>query len=82
MKVTLTTNINIHKPKTPYERFYADFWKRNFREKEVEQDQFWLAWKKEHRALGVLWDDDIYDKYKFEVDWNEQKYMLFCLKWT
>lgn len=81
MKVTVTTNINIHHIKTPYERFYADFWKRNFGHS-TTPDLFWPAWEKAHIEVGASWDRLDRGAYKIELEWDDAEWILFCLKWA
>lgn len=83
MKVTITTNINVNNPKNPYEKFYADFWRRNFSKASfVKPDTYWAVWHQAHKDLNVGILESPIGKYKVDVEWDEVEYTLFCLKWA
>lgn len=75
-------NINCHKPKDYFERWYADVWARRIAKKTAGPG-----------ILGPILDEELacinariesQDKgYRYKVTYqNEQEYMMFVLRWS
>jgi hypothetical protein len=75
-------NINVHKPRDYFEKWYADVWKRRVGKKSCDTDQFRHILVEELAQAGATIDYADTD-YRVKVVFNsDNDYTMFVLKWS
>ena len=75
-------NINVHKPRDYFERWYADLWKRRFGAKTAPSGTVQMLMDEELEKVGARYE--ITERgYRFRVYFDQdQDYTMFILRWS
>lgn len=75
-------NINIHKPRDYFEKWYADLWRRRIGKPTAQPGVVEALMTEELAQIGATFKGKDND-YRFVVTFhNDDKYLLFSLKWS
>lgn len=76
-------NINVHKPRDYFERWYADLWKRRFGTSRLAPPgSLYRILEEELEQVGATYERTERD-YRFRVFFdNDKDYTAFVLKWS
>jgi hypothetical protein len=75
-------NINVHKPKDYFERWYADVWRRRIGQKLAPPGILGRILEEELEQVGATYENTERG-YRFRVYFDEdQDYTAFVLKWS
>ena len=75
-------NINIHKPRDYFEKWYADLWNRRIGSRIAQPGVVESVMKEELAEMDATFNSKDND-YRFVVTFNnDDKYLLFCLRWS
>lgn len=75
-------NINIHRPRDYFERWYADLWNRRVAERTAPPGLVESLMTEELAAIGASFSNKD-NNYRFVVKFkDEQSYTMFVLRWS
>lgn len=75
-------NINIHKPRDYFEKWYADLWNRRIASRIAQPGVVESLMKEELAEIGATFNSKDND-YRFVVRFNDDAaYTMFVLKWS
>jgi hypothetical protein len=75
-------NINIHKPRDYFEKWYADLWNRRIRSRIAQPGVVESLMKEELAEIGATFNSKDND-YRFVVRFNDESaYTMFVLRWA
>lgn len=79
---TYYQNINVHRPRNYFERWYADVWRRRIGKHTAEPGVLEKILKEELEQVGATYDQTERG-YRFLVFFNNDRdYTAFVLKWS
>jgi hypothetical protein len=75
-------NINVHKPRDYFERWYADVWARRIARNTARHELVDSILEEEIAQVGA-WIDSKDRRYRYEVTFkNDHDYTMFVLRWS
>lgn len=75
-------NINIHKPRDYFEKWYADFWNRRIKISTTTSKTLESLMTEELEQIGAVLDyADGYSKYQIKF-LDDANYTMFVLRWS
>lgn len=75
-------NINIHKPRDYFEKWYADFWNRRIKISTASIKMLESLMTEELKQIGAVFGyTDDYCKFQIKF-LDDAKYTIFVLKWS